>query len=125
MDHKKSSFDTDNIGAIIGVILFIAVPIILIIWSNGQADTSTKNSTETYSEYDQWSDENRQDQADGEEQKRELEHEFEGYDCTSDCSGHQAGYDWAQSNNVCDPYYSGGNSQSFDEGVRSWASGGC
>lgn len=48
-----------------------------------------------------------------------------GYDCTSDCSGHQAGYEWARTNNICDPNYSGGKSQSFNEGVRAWSADGC
>ncbi|RWO75710.1 MAG: transcriptional regulator [Mesorhizobium sp.] len=27
---------------------------------------------------------------------------FEGYDCTADCSGHEAGYDWAERNGITD-----------------------
>lgn len=27
---------------------------------------------------------------------------FDGYDCTEDCSGHQAGYDWAEQNGISD-----------------------
>lgn len=47
--------------------------------------------------------------------------DFNGYPCTEDCSGHQAGYDWAQDNGIADPYECSGNSQSFIEGCQSYA----
>ena len=43
------------------------------------------------------------------------------HDCTDDCSGHQAGYDWAESNDISDPDDCGGNSQSFIEGCQEYA----
>lgn len=46
---------------------------------------------------------------------------FHGYSCTSDCSGHEAGYDWAKNHDICDPKYDKGNSNSFNEGVRAYA----
>ena len=46
-------------------------------------------------------------------------------DCTSDCSGHEAGYDWADENGVCDEYFEGGNSDSFNEGVQAYAMDNC
>ena len=46
---------------------------------------------------------------------------FMGYDCTEDCSGHEAGYDWAGNNGISDPDDCGGNSQSFEEGCRAYA----
>jgi hypothetical protein len=45
---------------------------------------------------------------------------FNGYQCTDDCSGHQAGYNWAEQNDVSDPDECGGNSQSFIEGCQSY-----
>lgn len=50
---------------------------------------------------------------------------FGGYDCTYDCSGHEAGYTWADENQICDTDYSYGNSESFNEGVREWAQENC
>jgi hypothetical protein len=42
---------------------------------------------------------------------------FEGYDCIDDCSGHAAGYRWAEMNGLIDPNECpAGNSQSFYEG---------
>lgn len=43
-----------------------------------------------------------------------------GY-CTQDCSGHDAGYEWADENGITDPYDCGGNSQSFIEGCEAYA----
>jgi len=40
-------------------------------------------------------------------------------------SGYQAGYDWAEENNICDPNYSSGNSESFNDGVRDWTDTNC
>ena len=46
---------------------------------------------------------------------------FGGYGCTDDCSGHEAGYAWAEENGIDDPDTCGGNSQSFEEGCRAYA----
>ena len=42
-------------------------------------------------------------------------------DCTSDCSGHDAGYEWAQANDITETDYDAGKSDSFNEGVRAYA----
>lgn len=47
--------------------------------------------------------------------------EFNGYPCTEDCSGHEAGYEWAEENGIEDPEDCGGNSNSFIEGCESYA----
>ncbi len=46
---------------------------------------------------------------------------FHGYTCTQDCSGHEAGYNWAENKGITDPDDCGGNSNSFIEGCRSYA----
>lgn len=51
----------------------------------------------------------------------ELPKTFNGYECTSDCSGHEAGYNWAEENDIDDPDDCGGNSESFIEGCQSYA----
>lgn len=43
------------------------------------------------------------------------------YVCTVDCSGHEAGFTWAQENDVTDTSECGGNSMSFTEGCEAFA----
>jgi hypothetical protein len=45
---------------------------------------------------------------------------FNGYECTEDCSGHEAGYEWAEENNIYSEDDCGGNSDSFTEGCLSY-----
>jgi hypothetical protein len=47
--------------------------------------------------------------------------EFMGYPCTVDCSGHEAGYEWAEEHDIDDPDDCGGNSDSFIEGCQAYA----
>jgi len=46
---------------------------------------------------------------------------FRGYPCTSDCSGHDAGWQWAERQSIEDPDDCGGHSQSFIEGCEAYA----
>ena len=46
--------------------------------------------------------------------------QFHGFDCTVDCSGHQAGYDWAERHDITDEDNCGGNSESFIEGCKAY-----
>lgn len=48
---------------------------------------------------------------------------FYGYACKTDCSGHKAGYAWAERKGITDPDDCGGKSQSFIEGCRAFAAG--
>ena len=45
---------------------------------------------------------------------------FHGYPCTEDCSGHIAGYEWAEENGIDDVYDCDGYSYSFDEGCEAY-----
>ena len=47
--------------------------------------------------------------------------EFAGDGCTVDCSGHEAGYAWAEDRDITDPDDCGGKSWSFEEGCRAYA----
>jgi hypothetical protein len=50
---------------------------------------------------------------------------FDGYQCSDDCSGHQAGYDWAQQNQIDDESSSCSTpSNSFNEGCASYVQSG-
>lgn len=42
------------------------------------------------------------------------------YGCTDDCAGHEAGFEWAKSNEITDGLC-GGNSQSFIEGCEAYS----
>lgn len=45
---------------------------------------------------------------------------FHGDPCTVDCSGHQAGYAWAEKHDIDDEDNCGGNSESFIEGCKAY-----
>lgn len=45
---------------------------------------------------------------------------FAGYSCTQGCSGHLAGYEWAQRRGITTAVQCGGNSQSFIQGCTAW-----
>ena len=42
-------------------------------------------------------------------------------DCTGDCSGHSAGFEWAKENAAGDPSMCSGNSDSFVEGCEAFS----
>ncbi|MFC7522004.1 hypothetical protein ACFQS6_22470 [Xanthomonas populi] len=44
----------------------------------------------------------------------------QSYDCTMDCSGHEAGYRWGVLHAIDDPNDCGGNSASFIEGCMAY-----
>jgi len=45
---------------------------------------------------------------------------FHGYPCTVDCSGHEAGYQWASDRGIVDEDDCTGNSDSFIEGCKAY-----
>jgi hypothetical protein len=45
---------------------------------------------------------------------------FNGYECTEDCSGHEAGSQWAEENDIANVDDCEGNSTSFIEGCMSY-----
>lgn len=45
---------------------------------------------------------------------------FMGYACIENCSGHEAGYNWAERKGVTDPSDCTGNSNSFIEGCQAY-----
>ena len=51
------------------------------------------------------------------------EETFYGYNCKGDCSGHKAGYDWANKNNITDFDGCVGKSNSFIEGCMAYIQG--
>lgn len=63
---------------------------------------------------------------DAEEQAREdlqgstYQENFGSADCTSDCSGHNAGFEWAQKRGLSDRAECSGNNNSFIEGCEAY-----
>jgi len=53
--------------------------------------------------------------------EEEVVSTFHGYECTEDCGGHEAGYEWAEEKGIDDPEDCGGNSDSFIEGCQAYA----
>lgn len=49
--------------------------------------------------------------------------DFHGYHCTQDCSGHKAGYAWAEKKGITERENCGGKSNSFIEGCYAWVEG--
>ncbi len=54
--------------------------------------------------------------------------EFAGYECTVNCSGHEAGYNWAEEHDIsdgddCDAAGEHSNSPSFAEGCHAYVDG--
>jgi len=45
---------------------------------------------------------------------------FRGFPCTIDCSGHKAGYQWAERKSIDREENCGGKSNSFIEGCTAW-----
>lgn len=45
----------------------------------------------------------------------------DNWECTGDCSGHEAGYEWASENGISDSNDCGGKSASFIEGCEAYA----
>jgi hypothetical protein len=53
---------------------------------------------------------------------------FSGYECSGNCSGHEAGYNWAEAHDiddedVCDTAGDNSNSASFAEGCKAYVNG--
>lgn len=74
------------------------------------SDEAETRGDETYAEFDE-----RRDELEG------SKGEVAGYGCTEDCSGHDAGYKWAEERGITDPDDCGGKSWSFEEGCQAYA----
>jgi hypothetical protein len=55
---------------------------------------------------------------------RTQDRTYAGFNCTVDCSGHEAGYRWAEQNSIDDEdYCPDGDSESFHEGCIAYVEG--
>lgn len=58
------------------------------------------------------------------EQTQQQEVDAATNNCTDDCSGHKAGYEWAEENSISNESDCNGNSDSFNEGCINYVEGG-
>lgn len=102
------------------------VLIVLPLWSCSDKEEITENySPETIEAaqemYEAPVEDLTEDQLD-EAQTREVDAATNN--CIGDCSGHQAGYEWAQDNSISSESDCDGNSDSFNEGCVNYVKGG-
>lgn len=105
--------DNDGSGVVIGIIIIIFIGWLFF----SSVGNQSPSSGESESSVDSYSSSRVSDPYEY--------YESQGYECTIDCSGHDAGYEWAEDNDVCDDSYDYGNSRSFDEGVQTYAEENC
>lgn len=95
------------------------VPILWIVLAIG-AVAYWANSTEHHSQGSSNSTTDGPDSDEDSDSAADSPKTFHGDPCTSDCSGHQAGYDWAERHDIDDEDDCGGNSESFIEGCKAY-----
>jgi hypothetical protein len=85
--------------------------------------TTTSNIKESFNSTDSYYNDDSFDSSDYSnvaDDSDDYQPTFNGYECTDDCSGHEAGYEWAEENGVESTDDCGGNSDSFIEGCESF-----
>lgn len=104
--------ENDSGGCLGFIIVIVIIYLIIKFVSSTNSDTNnyydTNENTDYYSESD--------DRLDNEDNVDT----FHGYECTEDCSGHEAGYEWADENEINSIDDCGGNSNSFIEGCQAY-----
>jgi len=111
MEASKKEQEYGWVWVVIIVIIIIAAAV-----STNSNEASSNDYSGSGSNYNSTSDYS-EDISDEEEPAT-----FNGYECTSDCSGHEAGYEWAEENGITQDDVDGysGNSSSFEEGMQSY-----
>ena len=108
--NKASNSMSDNMlyGIIFGIVGIFAVPALILVFNNDSGSTgATSPSTPTYI---------------APAKPRPSPQTYNGYTCSDDCSGHEAGYEWASENGITQDEVDNydGNSDSFREGMQSY-----
>jgi hypothetical protein len=105
------------------VIIIVSFFLLIFLISNysSNSNTETSNSSNTVNSYDSYDEDIGSDQTEDAETDADQP-TFNEYTCTDDCSGHEAGYEWAEEHGITqddvDNY--SGNSNSFMEGMQSY-----
>jgi hypothetical protein len=94
----------------------------LVIWAIGHDKSSSSESAPVSTH------ETSSSTAESEEAEPDPSPSFAGYPCTIDCSGHKAGYEWAERNSIddeddCDAAAERSDSPSFGEGCKAYVNG--
>ncbi|MDO8658161.1 MAG: hypothetical protein Q7K55_05445 [Candidatus Levybacteria bacterium] len=106
------------------IIVAFFLLILLISNSSSRSSTTTNDSSATSTvNSDDYPDEDIESEQIEENIDTDYDQlEFNGFPCTEDCSGHEAGYEWAEEKGITqddvDNY--SGNSNSFMEGMQSY-----
>ncbi len=103
---------------IIGIIAFFLLIFLIFNSSSNSSTSSNNNSTTTTVDFNYSPSKNIESDQTEEDVNPPV---FNGYPCTVDCSGHEAGYEWASDKGITDPDDCGGNSDSFIEGCEAYA----
>ncbi len=108
----SNSEKKDNSSLIWGIIIVVIIGL----WLLNSSNKASSNEEVDYTDYSTNSTSVQTIQ------KPEVTPElrFNGYTCTVDCSGHEAGYNWAEEKGIDDTSDCGGNSNSFIEGCESY-----
>jgi hypothetical protein len=80
-----------------------------------------ESASTSYSDSDNLNNDDEVAAGDDDGQGNQEQPTFMGAPCTDDCSGHEAGYQWAEEKGIDDPDDCSGNSNSFVEGCRAYA----
>ncbi len=97
--------------------IYLGLFLLFIFWvssSGGNKSGSSSGTGGTYGRYDEYEYPASQDY-------EEPLITSDNWNCTGDCSGHDAGYKWAAENGIGSPDDCGGNSDSFIEGCEAYA----
>lgn len=105
------------------VLVIAAIAAAIVLFITHQSHPQAASSSASFSTTNQ-SDTNDQSESSADDTGSSNAGTFHGYACTVDCSGHEAGYNWAEEHDITDrdecpvdPH----NSQSFTEGCWAYA----
>lgn len=107
MNSEKSKSPITGTHVFWGIII-----ILIIIGFSSDSEKSTKSSYNSNYQTQESSYDN--------DSSYEDTQTFHGNDCTDDCSGHEAGYNWAEKNSISDEGDCSTASNSFNEGCISY-----
>lgn len=106
--------------------MIFLVLIVLSLWACSEKEEIAQNySPETIEAAQEMYDAPEEDLTEDQlEEAQQQEVDAATSNCNGDCSGHQAGYEWAEENSISSESDCVGNSDSFNEGCVNYVEGG-